>query len=118
MNIIRIEEGRKIHLINGIETASSGGDDGQFGDALSNSLLRLIMDENLPCKLFAYDVKYGIKAVDIIVGFLDKEQNLTFAWDKRVFPMIGTNIGYLNKEKEWISPHSNIKDGQYLYTNT
>ena len=112
--VIRIEGDRKIHLINGIEAGSSCGD-GEFGDASSNALLRIVIDKNLQCALFAYDVKYGIKSVDIIVGFLDKEKNLTLAWDnKRVFPMIGSNIGYLVKEDKWISPHS--QEGKYSYT--
>ena len=109
--IIRIEGGKKIHLINGIEAGASGSDGSSFGDASSNALLRIVIDEKLPCTLFAYDVKCNIHNVDIIVGFLDKEKNLTLAWDKRVYPMIGISIGNIFEDgKRKFIDHNTSKE--------
>lgn len=87
-NIVRIEGRQKFHNINGIEASSSGYCDSD--DSYSDSLLRLIINKS-PCEIFAYDVKFGYKMVDIIVGFLDKDKKkLKLAWNnKRVYPLIG-----------------------------
>ena len=109
-NIVRIEGGRKIHLIDGIEASSHGGVDDSYGNASASSMLRLIVSGgreggSIPCALFAYNAKCGIQPVDVIVGFLDGDRNLTLAWNrKRVFPMIGANIGSTieNNQRRWI----------------
>jgi hypothetical protein len=117
-NIIRIEGEQKIHSIDGIEAGSMGTNGTSFDDAHCNSLLRLISGEKKSCTLFVYDVKCDIQLVDIIVGFLDNQKNLTLAWNnKRVFPMIGANIGSTieNGEIKFIDPKSSLKSKETTF---
>lgn len=69
-----------------------------------HALSRLVLDETLVCALYAYPVCVGIKPVDVVVGFLDKNKELTLAWDnERVFPMVGNSfVPAIPKGCEWI----------------
>ena len=80
----------------------------------SYALLRLVADESRICALFAYPAKDGIRPVDVVVGFLDKDRGMTLAWDgERVLPMIG-NQAVVNvappPDAEWIVAAAFQKD--------
>ncbi len=96
--ILRIEGRQKMLEIDGEECALMGsGDDA--ADANCHALMHLMKDKTRICAIYAYPVKCGIKPVDIIVGFMDKNNGLTLAWDKkRVLPMIGNpNVSMYNQ---------------------
>ena len=89
--IVRIEGNHAIHDIGGVEAGSSSNSFlKSYSDSQSNALLRLVLNDSLCATIFAYSVTDGIERSDIIVGFLNKDNKLTLAWDdKRVYPMIG-----------------------------
>lgn len=98
---------KSIHDIDGVEAAASSSDRAmnEFDESRANSYLRLVL-RNSPCELFAYPVEFGIRPVDVIVGFMsENKDDLTLAWDDdRVYPLIGNNeyIRTLPDAAKWI----------------
>ena len=84
-NVVRVEEGRRIHDIDGVEAGSYGG-----CPSHAQALLRLLVDPLRPCSLYAYPAVVGeaVTPVDVLVGFLDRANTLTLACGDSVFPMI------------------------------
>ena len=80
--IVRIHENNmKTHEINGVQVTSGADTNNAFNDAHSNSIFRLVLDETLPCALYAYPAQLGITTQDIIVGFMGDDNKLQLAWD-------------------------------------
>ena len=75
-----IDNKTQLHDINGVYVMG-------VHDARANSILRLTLDDKLPCVLYAYPAEFGIKQQDVLVGFIKNDNKLQLAWDdKRVFP--------------------------------
>lgn len=108
-NITRIDGDKKYHMINDTEIGFTSRQD-EYDDAHAYALVKMLVGNDKPCTLFAYDVKFGYQPVDVIVGFLDQDKNLTLAWDnERVFPMIGCDAEYNIKKDEFPMIPSNTK---------
>lgn len=86
-----LEDGRQIHDIDGVKASVCPRNNA----ALTRSLLRLVVDESLPCALFAYPAADGVQAVDVLVGWLDADMALTPACvDGRMYPMLCRRMSY------------------------